>query len=134
MAVSKIWRNIPESYNLIGKRCKCNALYFPKRIVCQECGAYDMEDYVFKGRGRIATYTIIRTPVSDAEHENIEISSRNIPYILAIVELEEGPRLTTQIVDTEKVGIGDNVKVVFRKILEKGEKGVIQYGYKFRLA
>ena len=33
----------------------------------------------------------------------------------------------------EDIEIGKNVEVVFRKIMEHGAKGVIQYGYKFRL-
>ena len=54
---------------------------------------------------------------------------------MAIVELEEGAKLTTQIVDCnpEDVEIGDEVEMVFRKIREEGDDGVISYGYKFRL-
>jgi len=61
--------------------------------------------------------------------------SRNIPYVMAIIELEEGPRLTSQVVDCDpdQELIGRQVEMVFRRIIEKGDKGVIQYGYKFRL-
>jgi len=136
MAVPKIWRKIPEQYNLIGKKCiECNELFFPGRHVCKSCGCFELEDYKFKGNGKIVTFTIIRTKHHDSEHETVEIPSRNVPYSLAIIELEEGPRLTAEIVDSpfENIEIGVNVNLVFRKILEKGRKGVIQYGYKFRL-
>ena len=135
MAVPKIWRKIPEYYNLIGRRCpECESLYFPARYVCKKCGCFKLEEHKFIGKGKIFTFTIIRTPVSDPEGENIEISARHIPYVLAIIELHEGPKLTAEIVDCslDEVEIGKEVEVVFRKILEKGEKGVIQYGYKFR--
>ncbi len=135
MAVSKIWRNIDEHYNLVGNFCSiCNSYYFPGRIVCLDCGNIDMTSFKFKGKGKIVTFTIVRTPVSDPEGESNEHAFRKIPYILAIIELEEGPNLTCEIVDTEieYVEIGNIVEVVFRKILEKGEKGVIQYGYKFK--
>jgi len=134
MTVAKIWRKIPEYYNLVGKRCtKCKTLYFPGRYVCRECDSEEMEDYMFSGKGRIVTFTVIRTPNSDLE--SLEIPARNIPYIMAIVELTEGPRLTAEIVDCEidDAKIGSNVEVVFRKICEKSKNGVIQYGYKFRL-
>jgi uncharacterized OB-fold protein len=137
MAVPKIWRKIPEYYNLRGKKCpQCNKLYFPARDVCKNCGCIKMQDHHFIGKGQIVTYTIIRTPVSDPEGENSDFVCRNIPYVLAIIKLDEGPMLTTEIVDCQinEVNIGSRVEVVFRKILEKGEKGVIQYGYKFRLA
>jgi uncharacterized OB-fold protein len=136
MAVSKIWRKIPENYNLIGNKCKkCSSLIFPARDVCKNCSSIELENYKFIGKGEIVTFTIIRTPVHDPEGENIDIAARTIPYILAIIKLAEGPLLTTQIVDCEinEVEIDKEVEVVFRKIVEKGKKGVIQYGYKFKL-
>ena len=136
MSIPKIWRKIPEQYNLIGRRCsKCNELFFPPREVCLKCGSHEMYDYKFKDKGSIVTYTIIRTPVSDPEGEIIEKPARNIPYILAIIKLEEGPMVTTEIVDCslDEVEINKQVEMVFRKIQEKGNKGVIQYGYKFKI-
>lgn len=136
MAVSKIWRKLPEKYNLIGKRCsRCSKLYFPARDVCRECGNYKLDDYQFKGEGSVATYSVVRTPVADPEGENYERTCVKIPYVLAVIELVEGPRLTSQVVDCkpEDVEIGKEVEVVFRKLLEKGNHGVIQYGYKFKL-
>jgi uncharacterized protein len=54
------------------------------------------------------------------------------PYVLAIVKLEEGPQITTQIVmDPAKAKIGMKVKSVFRKIATDGESGIIHYGTKF---
>ena len=135
MTVAKIWRKIPEQYNLLGKKCtSCSELYFPPREICIKCGSYEMENFTFPGKGTIATFTIIRTQQS--EEELNENPCRKTPYVLSIIKLEEEPMLTAEIVDcdVEEVSIGKKVEVVFRKILEKGEKGVIQYGYKFRLA
>ncbi|RDE17938.1 MAG: hypothetical protein C4K49_00295, partial [Candidatus Thorarchaeota archaeon] len=49
------------------------------------------------------------------------------------VELDEGTRLTAQIVncDAEDVSIGMRVRACFRKITEFGHGGLIVYGYKF---
>lgn len=137
MAVPKIWRKISEQYNLEGSMCsECSGKYFPPRNVCRACGSIDMNLYKFSGKGVIVTFTVIRTPLSDPEGEISEKVARNMPYVLAIIKLDEGPMLTAEIVDTDagKVRIGDKAEMVFRKILEKGEKGVIQYGYKFRIA
>ncbi|MBD3204686.1 transcriptional regulator [Candidatus Woesearchaeota archaeon] len=137
MTVPQIWRKIPQFYNLYGKKCSsCNKLYFPPRDICVECGDHKLENFKFRGKGNIITYTIIRTPLSDPEGELIDRPAREIPYILAVIELEEGPRLTSEIVDCspDEVKIGKKVESVFRKIVEKGPKGVIQYGYKFRLS
>jgi hypothetical protein len=85
-----------------------------------------MEDYKLKGTAKIFTYTIIHTAPPEFVKQQ--------PYIIAIVELDEGPRLTAQLVDIEpeNVKIGLRVKAVFRKIKEDGLKGVIYYGYKFK--
>ncbi|HPX78441.1 MAG TPA: OB-fold domain-containing protein, partial [Methanobacterium sp.] len=74
------------------------------------------------------TYSVIHTPSDD-----FKILS---PYIVAIIELEEGAKITSQIVDCgeDDVEIGDEVEMVFRKIKAEGEEGVISYGYKFKLS
>ena len=136
MTVPKIWRHIPQYYNLIGKKClNCGALYFPPRDVCPSCGKYMLKEYKFKGTGKILTYTVIRTPFADSESEVKEIPSYESPYVLAIIELDEGPKLTAQITDCEpkNIKIGSDVRAVFRKIEEHGKQGVIKYGYKFKL-
>jgi uncharacterized OB-fold protein len=113
---------------------KCNELFFPPREVCMKCSSHEMEDFGFSGKGQVVTFTVIRTQQN--EEELNEIPCRKTPYVLSIIQLEEGPMLTAEIVDSEveEVEIGKNAEVIFRKLLEKGEKGVIQYGYKFRLA
>jgi uncharacterized OB-fold protein len=52
------------------------------------------------------------------------------------VELENGVRITTQVVDCdpEKLEIGNSVKLIFRKIQKEGKTGIILYGYKAVLA
>ena len=58
-----------------------------------------------------------------------------VPYVLAIIELEEGPRLTAQITDCNPDGvkIGDEVEIVFRRMGQESDDGILYYGYKFRL-
>ncbi|HIH97037.1 MAG TPA: Zn-ribbon domain-containing OB-fold protein [Thermoplasmata archaeon] len=130
MSVPRFWREIPQRYNLIGKKCtQCGQIYFPPRDVCPKCRRESigkMEDYKLKGTAKIFTYTIIHIAPPEFVKQQ--------PYIMAIVELDEGPRLTAQLVDIEpeNVKIGIRVKAVFRKIKEDGSKGVIYYGYKFK--
>jgi uncharacterized OB-fold protein len=136
MTVPLVWRRIPQYYNLIGKKCKdCGTLFFPPREVCIKCGSMALEHYKFDGNGEIVTYTIIRTPMPDPEEELTDVDTRDVPYALAIIKLAEGPKLTAEIVDCEpgEVSIGQKVILMFRKLIEKGDAGVIQYGYKFRL-
>jgi len=123
------WRHIPQRYNLIGTKCtRCGEIYFPKRVMCPECRRKgQLENIKFSGKGKIHTYSIIHTPTEEFKSLS--------PYTVAIIELEEGAKITSQIVDCQKndIQIGDDVELVLRKIKEEGDEGVISYGYKFKL-
>lgn len=129
MGVPRFWREIPYRYRLIGTRCsKCEEAFFPPRWICPNCrGAGKMGLTQFSGKGEVMTFTIIRVPPHGFEKE--------APYVVGIVKLDEGPRITSQIVDCEldDVRIGSRVSVVFRKVDEEGPAGTIHYGYKFAM-
>lgn len=123
------WRRIPERYRMAGTQCKtCGKKFFPPRKFCQVCRRKGrIEAFDFSGRGKIFSFTEVHSAPAGLELE--------VPYVLAIVELEEGSRLTTQVVDctAADVKLGDPVEVVFRKIRSDDPEGLIHYGYKFRL-
>lgn len=126
MSVARFWRKIPQRYNLIGTHCtRCDRYFFPPRTFCPDCRrAGQIVDHKFRGTGEVVTYTIIRTASEQFEQAT--------PYVLAIIRLDEGPRLTGQIVCApEKAHIGMKVRPVFRRITTDGESGVIHYGTKF---
>ena len=54
---------------------------------------------------------------------------------MAIIKLDEGPRITSQIVDCDPKTVkpGMKVKAVFRKLGEDSESGILHYGTKFAL-
>lgn len=123
------WRLIPQRYNLIGSVCRsCNEMFFPQRKLCPNCRRKGrVEEIKFSGDGEIYSHTTIYAPTRGFEYLN--------PYIMAIVKLKEGPLITSQIVDCrpDDVRVGEKVRVVFRKIIEDGDSGIIRYGYKFKL-
>ena len=132
MAIPRFWREIPSRYNLYGSKCgNCGALDFPPRAVCPQCGRKSvgrMERVKLKGRGAIVSYTVVHD--APAQYEIMK------PYVLAIIEMEEGCRLTSQVIDVDpaQVKIGMPVEATFRKLGQEGAAGVIHYGYKFRPA
>jgi uncharacterized protein len=123
------WRRIPERYRLLGVQCgNCKTNYFPGRKLCPKCRRKGkLLSKQFSGKGTIYSFSELSSGPAGFELE--------APYVLAIIELEEGPRLTAQVVAvTDKdVKIGDEVEMVFRKIMEDSPEGLIHYGYKFRL-
>lgn len=122
------WRRYRERYNLLGTKCEvCGNTFFPLRAICPNCRRDGKPLAVqFSGRGIVFTYTIIRIPSEEFLYY--------APYVVAIVKLEEGPQVTSQIVDchVESVYIGMPVEICFRKLTAQGSEGIINYGFKFR--
>ncbi|HOT94166.1 MAG TPA: Zn-ribbon domain-containing OB-fold protein [Methanoregulaceae archaeon] len=127
MSVPRFWRKIRQRYNLEGTRCtSCGRTFYPPRSFCPDCRrAGETVPFRFRGRGEIVTFTVIRT-ASDA-------FAQQTPFVLAIIQLEEGPRVTGQVVleDVSEARIGMRVRPVFRRIGTEGESGVIYYGTKY---
>ncbi len=102
---------------LLLPRCDhCGVVIWYPRHHCPKCGSNQVSWFEASGRGTLYSFTIVRNgPGSFAEAG---------PYVLAYVELEEGPRvLTNLIVESEAfdgVTIGDRVDAT----IDKGEEGV----------
>jgi len=112
-------------YRLEGRRCKrCGELQFPPREACGACRGRETEPYRFCGRGAVYSFAeVAQAPRGFSG-----------PYLVALVELEEGVRVTAQLtdVDADEVEIGMPVEMVTRRLQEKGPQGYLVYGYKFR--
>jgi hypothetical protein len=127
--VPRFWREIQQRYNLIANKCgSCERVYFPPRESCPYCRRESMgkmDTLQLSGKGEIVTYTII--------HVGPDAFEEQVPYPVAIIQLEEGPKITAQIVDcsVDKLHIGMKVESVFRKIQQDGSTGAIYYGFKF---
>jgi uncharacterized OB-fold protein len=126
--VPRHWRSMKERYRLLGTYCEnCRSSFFPPRKICPKCRRKGRTRQVeFSGRGRVFSYTVINVGSKTFE--------KYVPYIIGLVELEEGPRVLSQIVDCkpEDVYIGMEVEACFRKIFEQEDGGIISYGFKFR--
>lgn len=89
------------------KRCENGHVIWYPRFLCPECRSTETEWFEASGRGTVYTYTVVRKgqgPYAEAA-----------PYVAAYVELEEGPRILTNLVDVEvdQVQIGMPVEVVW---------------------
>jgi hypothetical protein len=100
-------------------------VYFPPRTYCPVTKKLATEQVVLSGFGKIVAFSITHVPPE--RHE------LNHPYVIAIVELNEGPRVTSEIVgvDVNEVKLGMTVKAAFRKYGADTSDSVIVYGYKF---
>lgn len=94
----------------------CDAFYFYPRDFCPACFSWDIEWRRVSGRGKVYTFGIQHR----AWHPGWQ---DEIPYITALVELEEGPRLYTNLVgidpDPNQIHCDMPVEVVFDDVTEE---------------
>jgi uncharacterized protein len=87
------WQGASEGELRI-QRCRaCGSHYFYPRTSCPHCGSTDVEWTTVSGRGSLHTYLINHRPAPGFEDD--------APYAIAVVELEEGPRMMSNIVGIE---------------------------------
>lgn len=126
MSVPRFWRRLANIYNLLGTLCeRCGGYYYPPRSLCPNCRRESrIVPFKFSGHGEVFSFAIMRSSSKDFD--------KLTPYILAIIKLDEGPMMTSQVIcPIEEIRIGMKVRTVFRKLGEESEKGMIYYGTKF---
>lgn len=92
----------------------CAMPHFHPRAICPHCGGARLAWRQASGRGRLHTYVINHKPAKGFEDR--------APYVIAVVELKEGPRLLTNIEiedpTPEKLRIDMELVVDFRRVTE----------------
>jgi len=96
-------------HQLVLQRCRdCGRFRYPPAPVCPDCLSEQSEWTPVSGRGRVTTFVVFHKAwfpsFADA-----------IPYNVVQVQLEEGPRLTANLVGVENsdIRIGMDVEVAF---------------------
>ena len=81
-----------KNHELKFQKCaSCGHVRFPPSLVCPRCLCTDIEWVMSAGAGKVYTYAVYHTAYHDGFREEV-------PYVVAVVELREGPRLLTNIV------------------------------------
>jgi uncharacterized OB-fold protein len=105
------WDGCAEGQLLLQRCAACGAYRHPPSPVCPKCLGEKHEWVASSGRGTVYTFTVVR-----------EMRARGwdkmVPYVLAVIELEEGPRMLTNLVDVapEAVAIGMPVVATFAEL------------------
>jgi len=83
---------------LLGLKCReCGAISVPPKMVCRQCTSLDIEITELSGKGKIRTFTVVNVAPEGREDE--------IPYIIVMVELDEGPWLMGNLEGIEPAGV-----------------------------
>lgn len=110
----EFWEGARKHKLLIQECQDCKAKIFYPRQYCSECWSSNLGWVEASGKAKIFTHTITMAGVEQKFAEDL-------PYVLAIVNIEEGIRMMTKIVecDPEEVSIGMDVEVVFEDITDE---------------
>lgn len=84
------WEGTKEGELRLQRCMSCDDAYFPPRPFCPACGSRDVEVFKASGNATLYSYVINHRPRPDFGEE---------PHSIAVVELEEGPRMMTNIVE-----------------------------------
>jgi uncharacterized OB-fold protein len=96
---------------LLIKRCRaCSEAFFYPRTYCPRCWSAETEWVEASGEGTVYTFTVVY-------QNDLPPFRDRVPYVVAIVELAEGVRMTTNVegVEPEAVRCGMPVRVAFRE-------------------
>lgn len=87
------WWDMAAEGKLGIQRCQgCKTLRHPPVPACPECHAFEWDAVEASGRGSICSYTVLTHP---------KFPGYSYPLIIVLVDLEEGTRITSQLVDCE---------------------------------
>jgi uncharacterized protein len=87
----------------------CGAKRFPPGPACQECPAYDRGWEVAAGTGTVFSYVVHRYP---------PVPGKELPIVIALVDLDEGVRMVGEVVDVadHEIEIGMRLRVDWNRI------------------
>ena len=104
-----------KKHRLVVPKCEdCGHLFYPIGPVCSHCLSLNVGWQQVSGKGRISSYVIFHKAWA-------EWLKPRVPYAVVQVELDEGPRLTTNLVEAgpEEARVGLEVEAVFETVTDE---------------
>ena len=102
------WAAAAEDRLLIRVCRACGARHFMPRHLCPQCWSDELAWEESRGDGTVHSFSVVhRAPTPEF--------SQNTPYVIAMVDLDEGPRMFANVIGQDALGvtIGDRVRVAF---------------------
>lgn len=103
--------NAAREGKLVLPRCRnCGHTFFMPRHQCPACWSDDLAWEEASGRGKVHSFSIVR-------RASLAAFAARTPYVLALIDLEEGPRMMSNILgeDALETRVGDAVEVCFEE-------------------
>jgi uncharacterized OB-fold protein len=111
-AGSRPFWDATKEHRLSIPKCRdCGQHHFYPRELCPHCHSDALDWVDVSGKGEVYSFTIAHKPAGS-------VYADDVPYIIAMITLNEGPRMLTNLIvdDVEAVRIGDRVAVRFEDV------------------
>ncbi len=107
-ALSPFWEGCSRGELLLQRCSACGTLRHPPSSICPKCLSAEHAWIAASGRGTVYTFAVVRQALARAWEDKV-------PYVVAVIELEEGPRFLTELIDVDPdaVSITMPVEVTF---------------------
>ena len=100
-----------EQRSVVQACSACGTRRFPPRLRCARCGSAGAHLIETSGHGTVHSFAVVHQKLHPA-------FDARIPYAVALVDLDEGPRMLSLMVDTDvsAVHVGDEVQVAYERV------------------
>jgi uncharacterized OB-fold protein len=122
----KLLKSAKEKPYLLGSKClNCGETFFPKRVLCRQCGTDALRDISLGPKGKLYSYTtVMQAPLH---------YKGPVPYVIGQIELPEGELVMAQltVTDGKRLKIGMEMELMIVKIgQDEKEQDILSYKFK----
>jgi uncharacterized protein len=105
------WEGCRQGKLLLQRCTQCGHVRFPPTYFCSKCHSAEHEWIHSAGRGRVFSWIVVRHPVPR------DVYAADVPYVVALIALDEGVRIPSNIVGIapERMTANMPVRVTFRQ-------------------
>ena len=107
-AGAAFWSKAAEGVLVVPKCTECGRTFWHPRPRCPHCGSGRVDWIRGSGKGTVHTFTVVR-------QSGDPYFKTKVPYVVAMIDLDEGVRIMTNVVDTplDALAVGMRVEVLF---------------------
>ncbi|OWU84213.1 hypothetical protein ATO6_14310 [Oceanicola sp. 22II-s10i] len=104
------WDHADKGELALPKCEACDALHYPPRRFCPECGGDALTWTAMSGRATVVSHSTVLTSFHGQDWVG------QLPYVVVLVDLDEGPRMLSRLVGSDTIARGDRVHVTFAEV------------------
>ena len=111
LSAARFWEGVAEERLIIQACADCGMKRYPPKPHCPECWSEDFSEADAAGTGSVYTFIVY-------ERAFVPALTDHVPYVAALIELDEGPKIWTNIIDVadeDEISIGARVVFHFER-------------------